>query len=137
MKFVDFWRKYVLQRMFPSMDYAIWILDILTSTSVSFAMFHVYSMPNRSPKEQTIAYGWSSWCMGSLMTTNTLVWLFNFITFLLVNLLNCILYVWYTAVCIKFVFGFWCALVRPMSIIWLYYLSIYISALCLFLTLQL
>ena len=54
------------------MDYSFRILDILTLTNVTFAMFHVYGMPKRSPKEQTIAHDWSSWCMGPMMTTYTL-----------------------------------------------------------------
>ena len=71
------------------LDY--WI--ILTLTNVTFAMCHVYGMPKRSPKEQTIAHDWSTWCLVPLMTTYTLAWLFNFIAFLLdiCQLLNCML----------------------------------------------
>ena len=44
-------------------------IDVLTLTNVTFAMFHVYGMSKQSPKEQTIAHDWSSWCIGPLMTT--------------------------------------------------------------------
>ena len=29
-------------------------------------MFHVYGLLKRSPKEQTVAHDWSSWCMGAI-----------------------------------------------------------------------
>ena len=65
------------------MDYSIEILDISTSTNVTFVLFHVYSILKRSSKEQIIAYDWSSWCMGPWMTTYTLVEVFICTTYLL------------------------------------------------------
>ena len=66
-------------------------------------MFHVRSMPKRSPKEQTIGHDWSSWCTGLwwplILWCDCLILLHFCLPF--VNLLKCKLYVWCIASCIK------------------------------------